>query len=383
MSATGNPAPPEHPRSVEQDAGVPGRPRHAWLWASVWLFYVYYPARDAWHETGARRVVGLAAVALFAATYVTAFATVPRPLRGTTRRRQALAVGLVVLGLVLAVLIVAVLGEANLAVFVYVAVLAMFLLPVRWGWVVVVTLLGGTYAGQLLIPGWHIEGSVQFQIFVAAVAMWAVTQIIARNRALAAAHQEIARLAAQEERNRLARDLHDILGHSLTVVAVKAELAGALVRRDPDRAETEIRDVERLARTALGEVRAAVAGNREISLAGELANARTALDAAGIDADLPSAIDDVPPERRQLFAWVVREGVTNVVRHSAASRCQVRVSPSTVCVWDDGGKASTVDVSAGGHGLAGLRERAEAAGGRLQVGRAPEGGFALTVSVGR
>jgi two-component system sensor histidine kinase DesK len=114
-------------------------------------------------------------------------------------------------------------------------------------------------------------------------------------------HQEIARLAVDEERNRFARDMHDIVGHSLTVIAVKAELAGRLVRRDPDRAEAEINDVERLSREALGEVRTAVAGYRDVTLSAELANARTALSAAGIDADLPSAIDDVPTERRELF----------------------------------------------------------------------------------
>ena len=136
--------------------------------------------------------------------------------------------------------------------------------------------------------------------------------------------------------------------------------------------------MERLSREALGEVRTAVAGYRDVTLAAELANARTALTAAGIDAELPNAIDDVPAERRELFGWVVREGVTNVVRHSGASRCWVDISPSTVTVSDDGRPLSTVD---GGHGLPGLRERAEALGGTLRIGRSPEGGFALTVSV--
>ncbi|MDT5028003.1 MAG: two-component system, NarL family, sensor histidine kinase DesK, partial [Micromonosporaceae bacterium] len=178
--------------------------------------------------------------------------------------------------------------------------------------------------------------------------------------------------------------LHDILGHSLTVVAVKAELAGRLLRLDPARSEAEISDVERLSRQALAEVRTAVAGYRDVTLASELINARSALSAAGIDADLPTAIDVVPAAHRELFGWVVREGVTNVVRHSRASRCQVRIAPSEVEVADNGPPAAGASTAAEhapptGHGLAGLRERAEAAGASLSVRRAPEGGFALTV----
>jgi two-component system sensor histidine kinase DesK len=391
---------------VDPTVLVPRRPRYAWLWASIWLVYAYYPVREAWEATGPRRYLGLAALAVFVATYLLAFIQLPtlmyreglaarggEPVPG---RLRAFRLGLAGLAATLAVIITALLGEENLPVFVYVAVLAMVLLPVRSAWLVVLALLIGTFAAQALVPGWRVDYTVQFQIFVAGMAMWAVTQIIARNRALAFAQEEIARLAAEHERNRLARDLHDILGHSLTVVAVKAELAGRLVRLDPVRAEAEITEVERLARGALGEVRAAVAGYREVTLSTELANARIALAAAGIDADLPTAIDDVPPERRTLFGWVVREAVTNVIRHSGASRCQVRITPSTVEIRDDGqpGHPSTVDLpvmtddatvrtgeSKAGHGLAGLRERAEAVGGTLRAGRTADGGYALAVTL--
>ena len=114
-----------------------------------------------------------------------------------------------------------------------------------------------------------------------------MVQLIQRNMQLAAARNELTRLALADERNRFARDLHDILGHSLTVVAVKAELAGRLASLDPARAEAEIGDVERIARQALADVRAAAGGYREVTLDGELASARTALAAAGIEADLP------------------------------------------------------------------------------------------------
>ena len=139
-----------------------------------------------------------------------------------------------------------------------------------------------------------------------------------------------------EERNRFARDLHDILGHSLTVVAIKAELAGRLARVAPERAEAEIADVERIAREALADVRAAAAGYREVTLASELASARTALTAAGIQADLPANVADIPPWQQQVFGWAIREGVTNVVRHSGATCCSIRVAGPEIEITDDG-----------------------------------------------
>jgi two-component system sensor histidine kinase DesK len=221
-------------------------------------------------------------------------------------------------------------------------------------------------------------------------------------RELRATQHELAELAVAEERHRVARDLHDILGHSLTVVAVKAELARRLVRLDPDRAEQEASDVEELARGALADVRATVRGYRGVTLAGELAEARAALDAAGIEARLPSAVDSVASAYRELFGWVLREGVTNVIRHSRASVCEVALGPDWLQIDDDGvgptskagsghaspergslGHASLGHASLGhaspGHGLDGLRARAREAGLKLEVGPSEHGGFRLRV----
>ncbi len=135
-------------------------------------------------------------------------------------------------------------------------------------------------------------------------------------------------MAVEQERARFARDLHDLLGHSLTVIAIKSELARRVMTNDPDRAAAEVADIERLAREALTDVRATVAGYREVTLSAEISSARSALDAAGLHAELPTAVDDVPGERRELFGWVLREGVTNVVRHSDASGCGCRSRPA-------------------------------------------------------
>ena len=300
----------------------------------------------------------------------------------------------------------AALGPSAGSLLIYVGVMAVFLLPTRAGWAAV----GAFVAVSLIVPwaqGWTVNGTMAFQIFVSALAAWGVSHVIQRNAQLVEARNEITRLALAEQRNRFARDLHDILGHSLTVVAVKAELAGRLTSLDPQRAETEIADVERIARQALADVRAAAAGYREVTLAGELASARTALAAAGIEADLPDqGISSIPRPRQELFGWAVREGVTNVVRHSGATRCRVRVTASQIEIGDDGcgppapadgtvNRAGTCDGwpadhlealasgcgPASGHGLAGLRERAASAGATVSVGRSAAGGFALRVHV--
>jgi two-component system sensor histidine kinase DesK len=162
------------------------------------------------------------------------------------------------------------------------------------------------------------------------------------------------------------------------VVSVKSELAGRLVRLAPERAEAELADIQRLVREALVDVRAAVSGYREMSLATELASARSALDAAGIEADVPVTGEAVDPERQELFAWVVREGVTNVVRHSDAKHCWVRLDRCAVEISDDGRGPSGDAIGAGqGHGLGGLQERLDAAGCALSVGRREGGGFVL------
>ena len=190
---------------------------------------------------------------------------------------------------------------------------------------------------------------------------------------------ELARLAAENERFRIARDLHDLLGHSLTTITVKAGLARQLGEADPARSQQEIAEVEDLARRSLADVRAAVANYRDVTLAGELATGRELLRAAGISADLPRAVDAVDPSNQELFGWVVREGLTNVVRHAHASSCSVRLSSCSVEIVDDGVGAN--GGSASGNGLTGLRERVAAAGGVVDAGPVQPKGWRLRVSL--
>jgi two-component system sensor histidine kinase DesK len=181
-----------------------------------------------------------------------------------------------------------------------------------------------------------------------------------------------------EERERVARDVHDVLGHSLTVVSVKAGLAERLIDVDADRARAEVADIARIARESLAEIRATVGGLRAAELAAELAGAREGLLSAGIAVDLPPDPEVVDPSHRPVLGWVLREAVTNIVRHSRASSCRIELAPHTLVVEDDG---VGVDDRRMGNGLSGLRERVVLAGGDFSVGPRPDGrGTRLEVS---
>ena len=351
------------------------------------------PASTAWAEHDlVRRYLGLATLICFSAVFIVTFALSRR----RADRQVPLAFGVAALSAEAALIVVGYLsiGRDASALLIYLSVMAVFLLPARIGWAVVAVAVGASLAVPAM-RGWQPDGTLAFQIFVSSLASFGVVQLIQRNMQLAAARNELTRLALADERNRFARDLHDILGHSLTVVAVKAELAGRLTSLDPARAGAEIGDVERIARQALADVRAAAGGYHEVTLDGELASARTALAAAGIQADLPGhEISGLPRLRQELFGWAVREGVTNVIRHSMATRCVVRGHPGRggdQRRWDRPGRCpgaqhapaedpgSWPDRPAAGHGLAGLRERAAAEGAAVSVGRSAPGGFVLRV----
>lgn len=188
-----------------------------------------------------------------------------------------------------------------------------------------------------------------------------------KNCELTASRDEARHLAALAERERIARDLHDLLGHTLTVVAVKADLAGRLVERDPARARAEIEDIQATARAALADVRAAVTGMRSATLAGELADARRALAAAGIALEVEGQPQALPPAVESILAFALREGVTNVIRHAGARACRLRLDvkdgQARLELADDGRGLAGAE----GNGIAGLRERLAAANGSLSL----------------
>jgi two-component system sensor histidine kinase DesK len=272
-------------------------------------------------------------------------------------------------------------------------------------------------AGLVLIAVHHYPTGSTFSIIVvaplAALFAYSASRRAETMAMLRRTRAELARAAAAEERLRIARDLHDLLGHSLSLITLKAELAGRVLRADPERAAREITELESVARQSLSDVREAVAGFRQPDLAGELVAARQLLDAAGIASKIAAADGiTLPQPVDAALAWAVREGTTNVVRHSRATQVSIRVSAdpaSAVAEIRDNGPAgpdepagrvtgqaalpvptagpqgraalSRVRPAFTGSGLAGLAERVRSLGGELAAGAVEPQGFLLRVVV--
>ena len=344
---------------------------------SIPLVYLIFVVISVWQNShGSAAIVGYVLLAAFAACWlVTPFVLPP----GTSGRRfwawYALLVALTVAEIPFA-------RAAGFVLCVFITLLTVARLGARSAPLVAVMSVAA-----LLVPvavgSWHVSLAKSFvdvtpvAIPVVALVMAGVMQVIRSNQALAEARAEMARLAAENERMRIARDLHDLLGHSLTTITVKAGLARRLGSADPAGAVAQIAEVEELGRKALTEVRAAVSGYREVTLASELARGRELLRASGITAHLPTATEVADPARQELFGWAVREGLTNVIRHARARSCEVRVSASCVEIIDDGHGSA----AAPGNGLSGLRERAAAAGGGVDAGPVQPAGWRLRVWV--
>jgi two-component system sensor histidine kinase DesK len=241
-----------------------------------------------------------------------------------------------------------------------------------------------------LIADWVFNGAFFslgiFLIIVVSFVTASWVGAILLSQELRAAQTEIEILATKAERLRIARDLHDLLGQKLSLIVLKSQLGRKLIREDPGRAEDEIGEVEQTARSVLQEVRDVVGRYRRPTVTDEIKTAREILTAAGIefgceparniDEDLPKAYDEV-------FAWTIREGITNVIRHSRASTCRIRIDRISEAwsfrLWDDG--RSDQAANPGGHGLPGLADRAKGLGGSFHAAPRPEGGFELIVEL--
>ncbi|WP_214410809.1 sensor histidine kinase [Sphaerisporangium fuscum] len=346
---------------------------------SVGLIYLFYPASDitSGATTGTEAYWAVASLVAFLVSYV---ATVLSP-RGYGRP-SPWTLPLLCLTTLMAVVFPLVFGGAWLTLPVYIAIMLSMALPPRQAFAGV-----GCMALIVLVEGLIVGAGDAIPVLELQVVTLGVLFMSIRNTRmlvveLRQAQDEVARLAASEERLRIARDLHDLLGHSLSLIVLKSELAGRLAEQGSDKAVGEIRDVESVARLALQEVREAVTGYRRRGLSEELDNARSALAAAGVRAVVRTLGTPLPDVLDGLFGWAVREGVTNVVRHAGASSCEITVA------FQDGGASMEIDddgTQAGpcrpGSGLTGLTERVQAAGGTVEAGPRPGGGFRLRVAV--
>ncbi|MEV6557922.1 sensor histidine kinase [Nocardia sp. NPDC051756] len=372
--------------SVVTDGGPTSnsRRRRGWfgaLMAVAWMSFMIGPVVQSWSDDGPLRGAFATAVLLgYALLVVGSFVVFGRRGRGESvvERPTDPRLWLFLAAMVgCTVALVGLLGPVALPAASFVAVTAIFHMPGRESGYVAVAVALLLLLAPLAIPG---LSAMPFWLGLIPLGIWVARQLGLRGERLAElARRQRAELDIVEERNRVARDVHDILGHSLTVITVKTELAQRLIDVDLGRARTELADIERLAREALAGVRDTVGGLREVSLRGELANARTALAAADIAADLPedAQLPDTP--HSQLFGWVLREAITNVIRHSAARHCTVRVTATSIEVADDGRGLGTGQESSSG--LTGLRERVRAAGGTLTLSAPKDGGVRVRATV--
>jgi two-component system sensor histidine kinase DesK len=332
-------------------------PSHPYVWL-VYLPLYFIP----WFQVqpDLKDIIGSAiGIGVFLVLYVRGHRLVPDDLRSVPY--------IVAIAIVACVMQVTVLGNPGvLAVYAY--ALAGAILPVRSATLIVGAMSVALGIFVVLVGGyaWYMGFGIFLGLMVALGNAFS-RQIEEKNRQLVAAQGDIRQHAAAAERERIARDLHDLLGHTLTVVAVKADLAARLVDIDPVRAKVEMQDLQATARTALADIRSAVTGMRRIALGAELAQARNALAAVdttlsvtGPDATLPALVEET-------LAMLLREGATNVVRHARASKCEVviDVEPHEVrFILSDDGVGGDIRE---GNGLSGMRARVAAAGGKLDI----------------
>jgi two-component system, NarL family, sensor histidine kinase DesK len=369
------PTPSEAEWVAAQQRWTDRRRRFFWfLLPMLYLVYVYVSVGQNSH--GSAAIAGYVVLTAFACCLLLSPVLLPDPV-GASR--------FWLVYVLLFALFVAEVPFARAAAFVMCLYLTMIIVARLRGWATpaVIAMAVAALVVPVAVTSWHvslleaIDDFTPVAIPVVGFVTFAVMEVLRGNTALAEARSELARLSAENERIRIARDLHDLLGHSLTTITVKAGLARRLGSVDQSRANQEIAEVESLARQALADMRAAVTNYRDVTLSGELAAGRELLRAAGIVPDLPRAADVVDPDCAELFGWVVREGLTNIVRHAHASTCSIRLSESSVEIVDDGvgGPASA------GNGLVGLRERVAAAGGVLEAGPAQPKGWRLRVAL--
>ncbi|MFF9767260.1 sensor histidine kinase [Streptomyces sp. NPDC014636] len=381
---------------TDDRTGMPKHPPVGWppgnrrqvlvktLWIGVWLVFLSSPVEDlvnGGHSAGAT-VAGAVGLTAFVGVYLT---LVYRNMGRSFSPRAVLTLG-GILG-VLAPVLAATLGSAWLGLFVYLSVAWGATLPLRAAyWAVpasgVVMYLIALRFGEAA----EARGLILLVVLIG-FAMTGVGQLVRTTIELRKARATVAQLAANEERLRLARDLHDLLGHSLSLITLKSELAGRMLPDHPDKAAQQVADIEQVSRQALVDVREAVTGYRRPRLAAELAGTQVALTAAGVVAEVPAEPDltAVPEESESALAWALREAVTNVVRHSGADRCVVQLTrrqtldgPVLELIVEDNGSGGSG--KGPGNGLTGLTERLEKAGGTLEAARVKHG-FRLAARV--
>src|SRR5215211_7456601 len=348
------------------------------------LIFLIYPIQAVFTSdpTPVRLLFALGGATLFAGVFLWLLWThEPLPSAAADSREARKRRATIVFLAVLAVLLNLTLGSEWRVLFFHVNVAAGLMLMTRDAYVAIAALAAITLALGIT------SGMAWLVLPTVVLGLWATAFVrqVAAVAELKAAREELARLAVSEERLRFARDLHDLLGHSLSLITLKSELAGRLLPDKPEKAEAEVHDIEEVARQALGEVREAVAGYRSPTLEEELAGAGEMLEAAGIACRIENEAGVLPNAVDAVLAWAVREGTTNVIRHSRARHCRILLAREGEEVYaeitDDGDGYQGENADDAGSGLSGLSERVATLAGHVEAGSQPDGGFSLRVGL--
>lgn len=350
--------------------------KFSWIFGIVWVVFMAFPIMGAL-TSPAPMVARIAAVTLlvvYSAVYIAAYIwMVTTDDWDVAAKRGGIALVIMIVIMTAAALLV---GPEALGAGSFLVSIAMFTGHAKRAIPLAAAMLFGQY---LVLAAWLSAVPNGFEdlgvLFMPPAIVFVSVALVRLIISAQERHDVVERqMALVAERERVARDVHDVLGHSLTVVTVKAELAERLIDIDPERAKSEISQIRSLSREALAEVRATVSGLRVARLGDELIAARSALADAGIEADVPEEAGVVDPRHRIVVAWVLREAITNVVRHSHASSCRVVLSNDGILVEDDGVGTPT---DAARVGFRGIRERVDAAGAALTLAAPGEGSGTL------
>lgn len=344
--------------------------RHGWLLAAVWLVFLIFPVTaiaGCDHPLWVK-VIGYALVAGFATVYLAAFIRFSHRLG--TDPAGTLPYFVVLLALIAASL--PILGPNVLTFGPFIVSSAAYLMSVSAMWWVGLTTLAVTVAVPVAIGEWRSFLFLIGLLLVLLVVNAINTALIRKGIADEDLRVDYALMA---ERDRMARDVHDLLGHSLTALSLKAELAERLLDSDPERARAELAQIRGLTAEALENVRATVGGMRRSGPAEELEAARRALSDASVRLRVAGTPDAIGAQRSSTVAWVLREAVTNVLRHAHASTCWITLDATALAIEDDGDGMPGTEST--GYGLRGMRERARQAGASCEIGRSPHGGTSV------